>query len=90
MGLNHEDRASLASSLQSPDCPLRELHLGVIRVYDGDLNVVLAALRGPHCKLETLRSVPVEESSHSNNPVHIDGHRLSQAEDVRMNMTMLW
>ena len=68
--LSHEDCASLASSLQSPDCPLRELHLGVIRVYDDDdldLSVVYAALRGPHCKLETLRSVPVEESSHDDN-----------------------
>ena len=68
MRLNHEDCASLASSLQSPDCPLRDLHLEEIRVsYDRDLSVVFAALRGPDCKLETLRSVPVEESSHDDN-----------------------
>ena len=34
---------------------------------DRDLSVVYAALRGPHCKLETLRSVHVEESSHDDN-----------------------
>ena len=69
MSLRHEDCASLASSLQSPDCPLRELHLEDITVYGdgGDLSVVLAALRGPQFKLETLRSVPVEESSHDDN-----------------------
>ncbi|XP_062311527.1 NACHT, LRR and PYD domains-containing protein 12-like isoform X2 [Osmerus eperlanus] len=64
MDLRHEGCASLASSLQSPDCPLRELHLEGITVSgyddddedeDGDLNVVLAALRGPQCKLEILR-----------------------------------
>ena len=27
MILRHEGRASLASSLQSPDCPLREMYL---------------------------------------------------------------
>ena len=70
MYLRHEDYVSLASSLQSPDCPLRELHLDGIGVpgydedEDGDLSVVYAALRGSQCKLETLRSVPVEESSH--------------------------
>ncbi|XP_062311557.1 NACHT, LRR and PYD domains-containing protein 12-like [Osmerus eperlanus] len=62
MHLRHEDCASLASFLQSPDCPLRELHLERIRVSgydddDGDLSVVCAALRGPHCKLETLRLI---------------------------------
>ena len=67
MILRHEGKASLASSLQSPDCPLRELHLEGIRVFGGDLSVVYAALRGPHCKLETLRSVSVEESSHDDN-----------------------
>ena len=34
---------------------------------NGDLRVVYAALGGPHCKLETLRSVPVEEFSHDDN-----------------------
>ena len=88
MLLSHKDRVSLASSLQSPDCPLRELHLEWSWSSeddddddeddedddgdddddedddgdDGDLSVVFAALRGPHCKLETLRSVPVESS----------------------------
>ena len=33
----------------------------------GCLRIVFAALRGPHCKLETLRSEPVEESSHDDN-----------------------
>ncbi|XP_062311533.1 NACHT, LRR and PYD domains-containing protein 12-like isoform X8 [Osmerus eperlanus] len=62
MILRHEDCVSLASSLQSPDCPLRELHLEEITLSvvddggkDGDLSVVYAALRGPHCKLEILR-----------------------------------
>ena len=70
MLLSHKDCASLVSSLQSPDCALRELHLERVKVLDvdgGDLSVVYAALRGPHCKLETLRSVPVEESSHDDN-----------------------
>ena len=65
MILSHSDSASLASSLQSPDSPLRELHLREIE--GDDLSVVFDALRGPHCKLETLRSVPVEESSHDDN-----------------------
>ena len=69
MILSHEDCALLASNLQSPDCPLRELHLGGIKQsgFKDDLNIVFDALRGPHCKLETLRSVPVEESSHDDN-----------------------
>ncbi|XP_062304921.1 NACHT, LRR and PYD domains-containing protein 12-like [Osmerus eperlanus] len=57
MILSDEDCVSLASSLQSPDCPLTELHLEEIWMLDedGDMRIVLAALRGPHCKLETLR-----------------------------------
>ncbi|XP_067115058.1 ribonuclease inhibitor [Osmerus mordax] len=56
MYLRHEDCASLASFLQSPHCPLRELHLERVNLYAGDgQKVVLAALRGPHSKLETLR-----------------------------------
>ena len=78
MDLSPEDCASLVSSHQSPDCPLRELHTAGIELSgydedehgggdgdeDGDLSVVYAALRGPHRTLQTLRSVPVEESSY--------------------------
>ncbi|XP_062322489.1 protein NLRC3-like isoform X4 [Osmerus eperlanus] len=67
MLLGAQDCASLASSLQSPDCPLRELHLEGIKLshdYDhGDLSHVFAALRGPQCKLETLRLTEMDLSS---------------------------
>ena len=64
---SHEDWVSLASSLQSPDCPLRELDLRGIKMSGDDFSVFFSVLKGPPCKLETLRSVSFE-SSHDDNP----------------------
>ena len=64
---SHEDWVSLASCLQSPDCPLRELDLRDIRLSGDDLSVVFSVLEGPPCKLETLRSVSFE-CWHDDNP----------------------
>ncbi|XP_062322486.1 protein NLRC3-like isoform X2 [Osmerus eperlanus] len=65
MILSHEDCALLASSLKSPDCPLKELHLGGIKQSGfNDLNIVFDALRGPYCKLETLRLTDLSLSFH--------------------------
>ena len=58
-------------SQTSSDCPQTKQQLGGDKMYGGgrdcDPSVVFDALRGPQCKLETLRWVPVEESSHDDN-----------------------
>ncbi|XP_046899489.1 NACHT, LRR and PYD domains-containing protein 12-like isoform X1 [Hypomesus transpacificus] len=59
---SHEDWVSLASCLQSPDCPLRELDLRDIRLSGDDLSVVFSVLEGPPCKLETLRLTAMDIS----------------------------
>ncbi|KAM6960606.1 protein NLRC3-like [Aplochiton taeniatus] len=47
---------SLANILQSPNSPLRELHLWNCRFYGSDeLSVLFDAMSGPHCKLKILR-----------------------------------
>ncbi|XP_062304669.1 protein NLRC3-like isoform X2 [Osmerus eperlanus] len=64
MILRHEDCASLASSLQSPDCPLRELHLGYIFPSGGDevLMDIAASLKASKLCLLRLNSCLLTEN----------------------------
>ena len=53
MELNYEECTSLASSLQSPDCPLRKLHLGgCMYIYP---RISSASQTSPLSKQETMR-----------------------------------
>ncbi|XP_063060153.1 NACHT, LRR and PYD domains-containing protein 12-like isoform X2 [Engraulis encrasicolus] len=52
--LNAVSCETIASALQSLDCPLVELHLGRNDLGDAGAATLFAALLSPHCKLQTL------------------------------------
>ena len=61
MDISKKDYASLASSFQSQNCPLRKLHLVAIKLSADDLGALCDALRDSLCKLMILRSVALDD-----------------------------
>ncbi|XP_030640003.1 protein NLRC3-like [Chanos chanos] len=53
--LTEQSCSSIASVLQSVNCPLRELDLSNNDLQDSGVKFLCVGLKNPHCKLETLR-----------------------------------